>query len=42
MAVIEIPEGQNGFGVKLYGTLRGGQKAWFDDLTIHALPPFVD
>ena len=42
MAVIEIPEGQDGFGVKLGGSLRGGQKAWFDNLTVHALPPFVE
>ena len=42
MAVIEVPEGQDGFGVKLGGSLRGGQKAWFDNLTVHALPPFVE
>lgn len=33
-----IPEGNDGFGVKLGATLRAGQRAWFDSLNVHELP----
>ena len=34
---MEIPEGCDGFGVKLGGTLRRGQRAWFDNVSVHEL-----
>ena len=32
---VKIPEGMDGFGVKLGATLRNGQRAWFDSLSVH-------
>jgi hypothetical protein len=37
LAVIEIPEGNDGFGIKLGGTLRQGQRVWFDNVSVHEL-----
>ena len=37
LMTLRIPDGADGFGVKLCGELREGQRAWFDDLSVHEL-----
>lgn len=42
LAVVDVPEGNDGFGVKMCGTLRRGQRVWFDNPSVHEMPPYPE